>query len=75
MNLNQLCKTSPKKLNLHSNYLKNYCLISNLSFLSKLTECVIVDRLLSKLSIHNLMSKFQFAYRRFHSRETALLRV
>ena len=40
-----------------------------------LTERVIVDRLLSQISAHDLMSKFQSAYRRFHSRETALLRV
>ena len=40
----------------------------------KLTECVIVD-LLSHLSSHNLMSKFQFKYRKFHLYETALLRI
>ena len=57
MNLNQLCKTSPKK-NLDSNDLKNYRPILNLSFLSKLTKRVIIDRLLSHLSAHNLMSKF-----------------
>ena len=43
--------------------------------MSKLTERIIVDRLLSHLSAHNLMSKFQSAYRRFHSSETALLHV
>ena len=64
-----------KKLNLDSNDLKNYRLISNFSFLSKLTERVIVHRLLSHLSTQNLMSKFQSAYRRYHSCETALLRV
>ena len=48
---------------------------NNLLFLYKLTEFVIVDRLLSYLSVHNLMSKFQSAYRRFHSSKTALLRV
>ena len=38
-----------KKPNLDLNDLKNYRPISNLSFLSKLTECVIVNRLLSHL--------------------------
>ena len=46
-----------------------------MSFLPKLTERVIVDRLLSHLSAHYLKSKFQSAYRRFHSCKTALLRV
>ena len=40
-----------------------------------LTECVIVDCLLLHLSAHNLMSKFQSAYHRFHSCEFALLLV
>ena len=47
----------------------------NLSFLSKLTEHVIADRLLSYFSSHNLMSNFQSAYRKFHSCEAAHLRV
>ena len=54
-----------KKPNLDSNDLKNYRRISNVAFLSKLTEHVIVDRLLSHLSTHNLMSKFQSVYPRF----------
>ena len=49
------------KPNHDSNDLKNYCPISNLSFLFKLTELVIVDRLLSHPSAHNFMSKFQSA--------------
>ena len=64
-----------KKSNLDSDDLKNYRPISNLSFLSKLTECVIADCLLSHLSSHNFMSNFQSTYRKFHSCETALLLV
>ena len=64
-----------KKSNLDSDDLKNYRPISNLSFISKLTERVIADCLLTHLSSHNLMSNFQSAYRKFHSCETALLRV
>ena len=44
-------------------------------FLSKLTEPVNADRLLSHLSSHDLVSNFQAAHRKFHSCETALLRV
>ena len=49
--------------------------MSRLSFLSKLIERVIAARLSSHLSSHNLMSKLQSAYRKFHSSETALLYV
>ena len=52
---------------------QKYRLISNVSFLSRLTERAIVNCFLSHLSAHNLMSKFQFAYRIYHSCETALL--
>ena len=54
---------------------KYYRPISNLSFLLKLTECVIAARRSSHLSSHNLMSKLQSSYRKFHSSETALLYV
>ena len=40
-----------------------------------LCECVIAARLSSHLSSHNLMSKLQSAYLKFHSSETALLYV
>ena len=68
-------KSLLKKSNLDPNDLKNYCQISNLSFLSKLIERVIVACLFSYLSSHNLMRKSQSAYRKFHSSETALLYV
>ena len=60
---------------INTNDLKNYRPISNLSFLSKFTERIITDRLLSHLFSHNLMSNFQSAYRKFHYCETALLHV
>ena len=62
-----------KKSNLDPNSLENYHPISNLSFLSKLIERIIAARLSSHLSSHNLMSKLQAAYHKFHSSETALL--
>ena len=70
-----LVKPLLKKSNLDPSDLKNYRPISNLSFLSKLIERVIAARLSSHLSSHNLMSKLQSAYRKFHSSETALLYV
>ena len=70
-----LVKPLLKKSNIDPNDLKNYRPISNLSFLSKLIERVIAARLSSHLSSHNLMSKLQSAYRKFHSSETALLYV
>ena len=64
-----------KKLTLDSTDLKNYRLISNLCFLSKLVECIIANRLLTHLSSHDLLAKFQSAYHKFHSSETVLLYV
>ena len=64
-----------KKLILDSTNLKNYRPISNLSFLSKLVERIISNRLLTHLSSHNLLAKFQTAYRNFHSSKAALLHV
>ena len=70
-----LVKPLLKKSNLHPHDSKNYRPISNLSFLSKLIQRVIAARLSSHLSSHNLMSKLQSAYRKFHSSETTLLYV
>ena len=60
---------------LDSNDIKNYRSTSNLSFLFKLTECVIANRLHSYLSSNGLMLEYQSAYRKFYSSETALLHV
>ena len=54
-----------KKHNLDANELKNYRPVSNLSFLSKLLEKVILEQLNNHLSTHNLLQH--------HSTETALL--
>jgi hypothetical protein len=64
-----------KKPTLDSNDIKYYRPISNLSFLSKVIERVIANRLQSHLSSNGLMPEYQSAYRKFHSSETALLRV
>ena len=64
-----------KKLSLDKNLLKNYRPISNLPFLSKIIEKVVLHKLLSHLQENNLSNPFQSAYRAGHSTETVLLRI
>ena len=64
-----------KKHNLDPNELKNYRPISNLSFLSKLLEKVVLNQLNCHLSNNNLLNPLQSAYRQSHSTETALLHI
>jgi len=64
-----------KKPSLDKENLSNYRPISNLSFLSKLTERVVKNRLEQHLSLNSLYNLHQSAYTRFHSTETALLSV
>jgi len=64
-----------KKPSLDKENLSNYRPISNLSFLSKLTERVIKIRLDQHLTQNSLYNLYQSAYTKFHSTETALLSV
>ena len=64
-----------KKANLIPSELSNYRPVSNISILSKLLETLVVRRLLKHLDNNNLLSANQSAYRRFHSKDTALLRL
>ena len=64
-----------KKPTLDPNNLKHYRPVSNLPFLSKILEKVVLSQLFSYLNEHNLISFSQSAYRPFHSTETALLKV
>ena len=64
-----------KKASLDPEILKNYRPISNLSFISKLTERLVAKRINTYLTTHALLDKYQSAYRMFHSTESALLRV
>ena len=64
-----------KKPSLNPNELKNYRPVSNLSFLSKILERVVLSQLLAHLNHHNLLSAMQSAYRPRHSTETALLKM
>ena len=55
--------------------LKNYRPISNLSFIGKLIERVVLKRLNSHLSQNNLNMPFQSAYKKHHSTETLMIRI
>lgn len=64
-----------KKISLDPDTLKNYRPVSNLTFISKIIEKAISKQLISHFQNHNLIEKFQSAYRPLHSTETALVRV
>ena len=64
-----------KKQGLDQNKLANYRPVSNLSFLSKLLERVVLRQLQKHLIENDLIEKRQSAYRSSHSTETALLDV
>ena len=64
-----------KKPSLDPNDLKNYRPVSNLSFISKIIEKIVLSQLSAHLSSNNLWNPFQSAYRPGHSTETALLKV
>ena len=64
-----------KKLGLDPNILSNYRPVSGLSFLSKLLEKIVSIRLHAHKHQHNLIEKFQSAYRKGHSTESAVTRV
>ena len=55
--------------------MNNYRPISNIPFISKLLENVVVSRLVEHLSKNNLMEEYQSAYRADHSTGPALLKV
>ena len=73
----QNCSVHPllKKSNLDKENLSNYRPISHLSYLSKLTERLVKNRLADHLNENNLMNSFQSAYTKFNSTETTLLAV
>ena len=64
-----------KKLGIDPEIFNNFRPVSNLPYLSKLIERISAIRLLDHMSINNLHEIFQSSYKRFHSTETALLRV
>ena len=64
-----------KKSGLDTDDMKNYRPISNLSFMSKVVEKLIFEQLSVYLAENNLFPKLQSGFRRFHSTESAVLRV
>ena len=64
-----------KKPGLDKEVLKNYRPVSNLSYISKLLERVVDTRLANHLLANHLHEPVQSAYRKFHSTETALMKV
>ena len=64
-----------KKKSLDPNNLKNYHPILNLPFVSKVVKRVVAARLNAYLIQNNLWDNLQSAYMKFHSVETALVKV
>ena len=64
-----------KTPSLDKDVMKNFRPIFNLSFISKLTERVVLMRLIYHVSSGNLQEEFQSAYKPNHSTETALTRI
>jgi Reverse transcriptase (RNA-dependent DNA polymerase)/Endonuclease/Exonuclease/phosphatase family len=64
-----------KKTSMPPQDLSSYRPISNLNFISKILERIIFARINSHLQSFPSISSFQSAYRKFHSTETALLKI
>ena len=64
-----------KKHNLPHEDLSSYRPISNLNFLSKILERIILFRMNAHFQTFPSLCPLQSAYRKFHSTETALLRI
>ena len=64
-----------KKTSLDRNTLKNYRPVSNIKFLSKVIERIVVNNITKHMHENNLGEPLQSAYRAAHSTETALLKV
>jgi hypothetical protein len=62
-----------KKPTLDKEVLSNYRPVTNLLFVSKILERIVSKQLYIHLSIHDILSPAQSAYRPHHSTETALL--
>ena len=55
--------------------MNNYRPGSNISFLSKVLEKVVVNQLNTHINSSNASNQYQSAYRKFHSTETALMKI
>ena len=64
-----------KKPTLDPNDLRSFRPVSNLSFVSKIIEKIVLSQLNTHLLSNHLFSTYQSAYRHGHSTETALIKV
>ena len=64
-----------KKPTADSEDMPNYRPVSNLSFISKITEKLVLNQIDSHLETQSLLEPNQSAYRKFHSTETALVKI
>ena len=64
-----------KKPSLNKDSMNNYRPVSKLRFLSNVLEKVVVNQLNSHIHSSNTSNQYQSAYRKFHSTETALLKI
>ena len=64
-----------KKIGLDVNDLSNYRPVTNLTHLSKIIERVMIDRLVPFFEEVGVVPRYQSAYRKLHSTETALCKI
>ena len=64
-----------KKTFLSKNELENYRPVSNLSFIFKILENIVANRLQAHIKNNHLSNQLQSTYRKHHSTESALLKV
>ena len=64
-----------KNYSLDPNILSNYRPVSNLPFLSKVLERLVINQLMNHIKSNGLQELYQSAYKSMHSTESALLKV
>jgi len=64
-----------KKQGLDVTDMANFRPVSNLTFISKVTECAAAEQLNEYLNAEDLLPRNQLAYRKRHSTETVMIRV
>ena len=64
-----------KKIGLDINDLSNYRPVTNLTHLSKIIERAMLDQMVPFLEEVGVVPRYQSAYRKLHSRETALCKI
>ena len=64
-----------KKSSLDPDVLRNYRIVSNLHYISKLTEKVVAGQIEIYLENNNLLDPYQSGYRKHHLTETAVLNI